>query len=414
MKNVEARREATPTPYVLSYHALRNITSPEDAAAGRKVYAGTAPFQSLLGVPNNENLRDYLPDDPGKKRRRLTAVHREMFTTLDTAPETFSAKNSGFVIVARNADVDEQKKAVRLVRPSIINGAQTQGVLREYLEECAEEDVDPFPIHPKFELVVTKDDALISEISIARNTQNDVKPLTIAHARGFLRDIERVMAKKSNTSIRVTESDTSDEHADTEKLLQVLAALMPQRLASPGSDDPPNKVYTYSMRAKCLKDFIECQIKKEEAQTEAERDLARARYSFYISAAPEAQKIYEHWKAHQGFAGKYLKQGVRRDDKGSILEVADGLVFPIFSALSVFMTEQKGGWKLKYPPLFDEGTLIDQVKTALRSYNVSGNPWNLGKSRDAYMQLYTVTSTYQKMAAQLMKEFSVARARTAS
>ena len=40
--------------------------------------------------------------------------------------------NGGIVIVARDYEVDEKTKTLSLTRPSIINGAQTQGVLRDH------------------------------------------------------------------------------------------------------------------------------------------------------------------------------------------------------------------------------------------------------------------------------------------
>ena len=50
------------------YITCRNISGPEDEAAGRKVYAGHAPTSSVLALEDDENVREYLVDAQGKER----------------------------------------------------------------------------------------------------------------------------------------------------------------------------------------------------------------------------------------------------------------------------------------------------------------------------------------------------------
>jgi hypothetical protein len=45
------------------YTTCRNISGPEDEAAGRKVYAGHAPTSSVLQLEDDENVREYLVDE---------------------------------------------------------------------------------------------------------------------------------------------------------------------------------------------------------------------------------------------------------------------------------------------------------------------------------------------------------------
>ena len=92
------------------------------------------------------------------------------------------------VIVARGATVDDKERLMHLDRPSIINGSQTQGELQRYFKDFA----DNPEIVPsiKFEVIVTNDDGLIAEISIARNFQNDVLAISIAGRRGQLDERE--------------------------------------------------------------------------------------------------------------------------------------------------------------------------------------------------------------------------------
>src|SRR5579871_6339330 len=172
---------------VFPFHSFRNISCPEDNENGRKVFTGHAPVTSVLELSTDENVRAYLLDAEGKQRRRPTQVNKEIRQTLESHPETFSILNGGVVIVARAHEVDEQKKHLHLTRASIINGSQTQGVLKDFFE-----DKDLLllpPVHVKYELIVTDDEDLIGEISIARNFQNDVASISIAGRRGQLDEL---------------------------------------------------------------------------------------------------------------------------------------------------------------------------------------------------------------------------------
>ncbi len=226
-------RTPAPQPLLLefNFHNIRNITSPEDVAAGRKVYAGTAPAGSVLDLPNDENVRDYIPEAPGRKRKTLTAVHRAMFDTLRSDASTFAVKNGGVVVVAREVEIDESKKRAKLLAPSLINGAQTQGVIKDFYAEMLEKNEPAPPVSIKFEIIVSDDDDLIGEVSIARNSQNNVDPLSIAGKKGVLDDLAASM-KRVNPSweIRLNETDGGEGVIDTPKLLQVTMALIPPRI----------------------------------------------------------------------------------------------------------------------------------------------------------------------------------------
>jgi AIPR protein len=133
------------------------------------------------------------------------------------------------VIVARGATVDDKERLMHLDRPSIINGSQTQGELQRYFKDFA----DNSEIVPsiKFEVIVTNDDGLIAEISIARNFQNDVLAISIAGRRGQLDELEKAVQKDfPEAKLRKSETDlTADgEFLDTEKIIQVIFALLPQ------------------------------------------------------------------------------------------------------------------------------------------------------------------------------------------
>ena len=391
MKKTSARPSV---PFV--FHSFRNITCPEDVENGRKVFTGQAPAESFLPLSTDENVRDYLLDAEGKKRRRATQVNKEIRETLENRPESFSALNGGIVIVARDYEVEESAKRLLLLKPSIINGSQTQGVLKDFYEAVAQRGFESPSIHCKFELIVCDDEALIAEISIARNFQNDVTALSIAGRRGQLEELEESIQRSlPDAKLRKSETQLSDEYISTERLLQVITALIPEELWPKQSEkENPNKVYTYSMKAKCLKDFQQLWDKAKNAQNPEHRQ-AKELYDFFLDIAPQAYELHLRWKEHQGFQGTRL-WSIERDGR-TIVEVPDGIVFPILASLAAFAKKTKAGWRVIPPKSFRDEELIRAAKAVYQSV-ANSNPWVMGKSRACYASLYQITSIYKRLS----------------
>lgn len=378
------------------YHSFRNISCPEDVDNQRKVFSGHAPVTSVLNLSTDANVRDYLLEAEGKQRKRETQVNKEIRQTLESNPEIFSILNGGLVIVARSHEVDEQKKILYLTQPSIINGSQTQGVLKDFFGNVASEG-EPLPkIHVKFEIIVTDDEDLIGEISIARNFQNDVASISIAGRRGQLDELERSLKKAiPGSKLQKSETQLSEDYVGTERLLQVITALIPASLwPKSGETDNPNKVYTYSMKAKCLKEFQDIHRKAHDRKHE-EYESSNALYQFYLDIAPQALELYKKWKAHQGFAGTGIRSITREGRE--IVEVPDGIVFPILSSLSAFAKKTEDGWRIAPPKRFKDDEIIRAAKSVYQSMAAS-NPWLMGKSKACYFALNQITSIYQRLS----------------
>jgi hypothetical protein len=374
-------------PIVVPFHCIRNISSPEDQAENRFVYTGQLPLSSLVSLPTNENVREYLVDAEGKQRRSPTQVHLAIRETLKERPSVFSVLNGGVVIVAKSSDIDEKARTLTLGRASIINGSQTQGEVKEFISNGG----DGENTHVKFELIITNDDDLVADISIARNFQNDVKLLSIAGRKGELDELEAAM-KQVNADIRLQKSESqrpTDENdlLHTEKLLQVIAALMPPELWWKNSDY--SKTYTYSAKATCLKDF---RYVHDEAKQGEEKFVEV--YKYYLDIAPIAWKLYLKWKEHQGFQGTRLRS-IDRNGR-EIVEVPDGIIFPILSALAQFTTKQNGSWMIKKPSVLDDKELIETAKRAYMEI-ANSKPEIMGKSRPCYSALEQITSIYKRL-----------------
>jgi hypothetical protein len=377
------------------YTVLRNITAPEDKDNDREVYAGNAPFNSFLDLPNDENIRDCILDVEGKKG---TQVHRAIKDTLLNAPQNFSVLNSGIVIVAHRVELDDKNKVLRLENASIINGAQTQGVLKR----CASQ-LSGQPINVKFEIIVTAEKYLIAEISVSRNYQNTVMAISIAGARGHLDDLKRAFEKSiKGKTIRMSETDIGVDIVATEKLLQVITALIPDVLWVKQEDNGvPNKVYTYARKAQCLKEFTNIFQERKNTDNTNQKKFEEL-YRFYLDVAGDAWELYEKWTAHDGFYGTRIR-AIDRGERGEILEVPDGLVFPIFAALSVFMKKTKSGWKLEYPRGFDEKQLIEAAAQAYKEI-AKHQPNVMGKSKACYSYVAQIPNMYLNIFKQLSEK----------
>lgn len=377
----------------IPFHSIRNISSPEDLQNGRSVYAGQFPIKSIFVLPTHENVRGYLVEAEGKQRRVKTQVHRAIQETLQERPDSFSVLNGGIVIVARDSNVDEKRKLLQLTKPSIINGSQTQGVVRDFLEKAS--DSVAADIHIKFELIVTTDDDLIADISISRNFQNDVQNLSIAGRKGQLDELEKGVQKKF-PDYRLQKSETQlpaddNDYLQTEKLLQVIAALLPKQLWWKQSEF--NKTYTYNAKAVCLKDFQEI-YKRANDPDDSEHVKYRNVYRFYLDVSAQAWEIYNKWKTHQGFAHTGLRS-IERDGR-EVVDVPDGIIFPIMASLSEFAVKTKTGWIIQTPSQLDDSELIRGAKSAYMEIAKS-KPEIMGKTKACYSNLQQITSIYKKL-----------------
>jgi hypothetical protein len=195
----------------------------------------------------------------------------------------------------------------------------------------------------------------------------------------------------------MSETQLSDDYENTEKLLQVLAALTPAELwPYPHERDNPNKSFTYHQRTRCLKLFQ--QIHDGAKKTDGENhELMSKLYEFYLDTAAQALDLYKDWKRHPGFKGTGLR-AIQRGDKREILDVPDGIIFPILAALSNFAVKTEFGWKIQPPAAFQARDLIQAAKSAYMDM-ADSNPQTMGKSKACFTALYQITTIYKRLAA---------------
>lgn len=385
-------------PTLVSYEAIRNLTSPEEQSRGARTYFANILASEALKFATTENLREYIPDHPGKKRN---AVHKQISETIANRPEMFISLNSGFTVTAEDVTVDDKKKTVSLRGASLINGAQSQGEIRRYFESLGDELTREDDFHVRVELCIEADHDSTTDIAIARNTSTNVQQVSIAGKRGLFEDLERSLQRVfPKNRIRRSETDTDPSFIDPLKLLQICTVLKPTELLG---DQPSahSKLKAYKNRAKCLEEFHTAWINRE--RKDSEGVSARRLYDFLVQIAPFAWKEYLHWRHHEGWHGQYLKErtkAVQRENGQHT--VADGIVFPIMSAISVFVKyTEKTGWSIEKPSVFDDLELIETAREQLKFKQ--GNPVLMGRDIQVYENLMQVPKTVLRVITRLME-----------
>ena len=385
--------------YEIATAVCRKISTKQDEDAGFSTYVGQAPVDSFVDLPDHENVRDYIPGS-GQIQRR-SEVHNAIAESLREKPQTFSALNGGIVIVASGLEMLEDQKRIRLRNPSIINGSQTRGEIRRFIDSLDGEATLP---NVKFEIIITNDEDLIAEVSIARNFQQKVQAISIYGKQGLLDDLAKAFVDKTGDKriLRLKETDRPKEtdgvggFIPTEKLIQVITALIPEQLwkATGRPGEYWNKAFAYSSAQGPLKMYAKNVEKSRDEDAAAAKELNQ----FFLDIASDAWALYETWAAHPGFNGSNLKHGygVERDQKGNICRIYDGMVFPIIAAFSVFVVKKNGKWTISPPSNWQDEFLIRQAKRVF--VETGSNPQTMGKLPSSYSSLNGITSMASMMS----------------
>jgi hypothetical protein len=373
----------TPSTVQLSYQLIRNTTSPDETATGVKSFVVNLPAFEILKLDTKENLRSYIAEYNPKKRNR---VHDAILNTIETEPQRFITRNSGFVIGAADIDVDDNKKIVRLTDPSILNGAQSQGEIRRWIQDTYGDEMPSISEEPPFfvraEIIVDSDAKEVVETAIARNTATPVKSISQAGARGHLEELEASIRNR-RPDIKIRKSETDEDVYDTRKILQYTRLLMPTIVSK--NDSAAEKLRAYKNPEQCLTDFSDWYENRNKDP------IARAKYEFSVQIAPFAIEEYEFWERHEGWNGHHVweetKKGgraCRRDKKtGKVVWVSPGLVFPVLGAMSEFVEEKSPSqWAISKPTLFKPTEMIARAVAQFRS--VDSDPMQMGRSAGAY------------------------------
>jgi hypothetical protein len=309
------------------------------------------------------------------------------------------------VIAASDIEIDDNKKIAKLSTPSIINGAQSQGEVRRYVEAASPgEDLDEYdpPFYVRAEIIVDSEENEVTETAIARNTATPVKSISQAGARGQLEELEQsIRAKYPDIQIRKKETDDPDTHLDTRRIIQYARLLMPVDVSK--NPSAAEKLRAYKNPEQCLTDFCKWH---EERKYEEE---AQQKYDFTVSIAPFAIKEYSYWETHEAWNGHYVweetKKGGRacRREGNKIVWVSPGLIFPIMGAMSEFVEQtNKGDWRVKKPGRFKPDEMIRRCMAQFRALN--SDPMAMGRSEGGYDALRIYPATLVEVMREMAEE----------
>jgi hypothetical protein len=374
----------------LRFESVRNLTSPDEKKNGTRTYFANLPATEILKLDTVENLRNYIPElRPGKRNK----VHEAIGETIRDNPDEFIVLNSGFTICAANCSVNEDGKLISLTKSSLINGAQSQGEIRRYLKECEEKGDPAVEFFVRAEVIVVNESEFMTEVAIARNTATKVSELAQAgKQRKFDELIARFVEVYPDAKLRKSDTDPIDT-IDTERVIQLCAALMPQDLA--GEDRfISSKLRAYKNKAQCRVDFEKAydETHREDEPEKPKDPKLLELYRYYVDIAPYAWRAYQDYRVHPAWKGKRLRRetkAVKRKPNQEII-IADGLVFPMVSALSLFVHKKNDKWVLEKPPVFRDGMLVEAAVEQFREA-CNSDPVVMGRSAGAYQSLMFVS-----------------------
>lgn len=384
----------------LSYETIRNMTSPEEKANGSRSYFANMRLSELLKLDTAENLRGYIPDHPGKHR---TQAHKAIEQTLKEKIDRFIQLSSGITVAATDIEVDDAKKVLTVTKGSIIDGAQTQGEIRNHLSELQEMGEPEPNYHARVEFMIDPDSGFIVDTAIARNTSTNIQRISMAGKKRYFDELNSAFRKVyPRLELSKKETDTGDQYVDTIRLLQVLWALMPEKLLPAGKRSTADaRLKSYKNKALCLVDFERDVIDKDNSLDMAVKAAAAERYEYMVDMAGVAWKQYMKWRHHPDWAGRRLKEStraVRRTKDG--YTVADGVVFPIIAAMAQFVAKNASGkFGLLIPGVFDEKDIIDAARDQLTAHQ--GNPMAMGRNAAVYEALTMLTRMVNRVSGRL-------------
>lgn len=370
--------------FELGFHTFQQINTKKDSEEHKRtLFVGLFNAKSVLTIPQQGNVRDYLKKGKDGKNKVTSGNHAQIYTSLLNKRDEFHFLNGGITITADSIySRDNNNKKIVLLNPQIINGAQTRGVLKTFFNEYKDAQV-----LVKIELILSSSaskNQFFDDISIARNQQTAVKLLSIAGKRGLLDKLDEV------TSKALKKNESQGDKYDTEKLIQLIFAIMPESIlekAFPKRKDLRDRSFIYSSKATIFKKFIEI------AETEKPNDNSIL-FDFIHEISDDVQNLYDKIRSNQfplitreldslsSFKGKGYKISSSKNGSRK-LTILDGVIFPIFACMSILVEGDQGSFSIVN---YNDDILQQITKNIITYSNIDehNNVQTLGKSKSSY------------------------------
>ena len=369
---------------------LNETTSPEEKSNNAMHYTVTCPMKEVLGFNHDNNLRDFYGSDDSCKNK--TSVHKEIKASFEENPTRFIQRNSGFTVVCSGIEVPQKDefgvKNITLTNPSLINGAQTQGMLKEISKEYGGE-LDKTNV--RVEIIVEKNPEEVKDIAIARNTSTNVSVLSRMGANNNFKTLQKNMVEVFGIPDGKIQIKETDDGIPTQTLLQVIKAMTPETIEINYKGYlKPSAVTSYSSKAGVLTEFrkmMENKKKYDEA------------LNYFHTFSGFAWVEYQSWSSDKEwvkYIKKYPKIGKYNEETNEVL-MQWGLICPALYGLKSFLVEDTGKWTIKYPKNFDRKTYIELVINMFKDADKGKmDLQTFAKDRGTYLELlnYTLKTNY--------------------
>lgn len=361
----------------------RNVTSHDQRGKveGKvEVYHGVFSSDQVLNFSSALNVRESY----GRG-----SVHKAITETLDESPDRFRYLNGGITVVSKSIITREQGNSLEISfsnDASIINGTQTQGALRKYhgYDEDTRKCSNLVPsVDVDVTVIVTTDEDLMTDITVARNVQNKVKDLSVFGRQGAFNDLNSAL-KKAGSFFELSTSETDKGTFETGKALQLAFAIMPEDFWSTNLPKVKcSRPTIYSSKNKWMKLFGENIATPKDDKT---RELKK----FITDILPATLNLYEDAKTATFWRLRYWQtNGVVKNEDGSVKSVKDGYLFPFMVAHSLFVKQDDDGtWEIDLPDGYAPEKIVEAIKDIYdKDADDLKNVQLFGKNALAYMYL---------------------------
>ena len=364
----------------MRYELWRNVTTNEKAGKKISQYVGVILSDQLLTLLEGENVRGFIGADDKPSGNVQKSIH----DTLEERPEVFSLLNGGLTIVARDTVIDTDRKQVQLIMASIINGSQTRGTIRAFHKAFP----DSPPIEVKVEVIVSTDEDLITDISIARNVQIAVKPVSITGRKGgfdpfndYIESINKVRKQQGKPlyNFQLDTEESKTEGINPLFALQLAFLMIPEDL---WQECFPKLKYgkhaVYNSAAKILKTFNEEVFDPSQDKSHTKHTSAKKMLMFLTSVFPIAYSLYIDWNSQDAWRATTTQNGIKKE-KGKTLKVSNAWSFPIIAGHSAFVSFDETSGEASYFKItnFDDRKVVEEIvklyrMTAKENLNLLG------------------------------------------
>ena len=395
--NINADQTANQTEKLTAV-VVKNTTSPEEKKNGSMHYTIVCALKEILNLNVFENLRIAYTSDESIKR--ITPKHKEIYQSFEDAPNRFIQRHSGFTVICDEIKVSSPQEyginTVTLENASLINGAQTQDLLKNLLEDY--EGVEAYEnVNIRVEVLVEKAQDERIEIAIARNTSTNVSNLSIMGKKRYFDPLEIGVTNILGNDHRLQKSET-DDGIPTQTLLQTLRTMTPKEIRDEYKSLKDSPVKSYSGKAMVLNEY------KDMVDAEANGRVKNSRFessvlNYYRSFAGYAWIEYGKWSSDKDWiplwkkSDNYKKIG-KYNQKNDSFDLTWAILCPLLYGLQHFLYEEKSGsWKIKYSNSFDKKAYMNYVLDRFRDSGFE--PQTFAKDRAYYQDLYIFVSDYK-------------------